>query len=36
MGEDLRIIKTKRSIAAAFLELRSKKELERITVKELC
>ena len=33
---DLRIKKTKSSIINAFLELRSKKELEKITVKELC
>ncbi len=32
---DLREKKTKRSITNAFLELRSKKSLERITVKEL-
>lgn len=33
---DLRIEKTKRSIINSFLEMRSKKELEKITVKELC
>ncbi len=33
---DLRIKKTKRSIIDAFLELRAKKPLEKITVKELC
>lgn len=33
---DYRIEKTKQSIRSAFLELRSRKELERITVKELC
>lgn len=33
---DLREKKTKRSITNAFLELRSKKPLEKITVKELC
>lgn len=33
---DLRIEKTKKSIINTFIELRSKKELERITVKELC
>lgn len=33
---DHRIEKTKQSICAAFIELRSSKALERITVKELC
>lgn len=33
---DLRIEKTKTSIHNAFLELRSQKPLEKITVKELC
>lgn len=33
---DIREKKTKRSISNAFLEIRSKKPLERITVKELC
>lgn len=33
---DLRVEKTKRSIVNAFLELRAKKPLEKITVKELC
>lgn len=33
---DLRIEKTRRSIINSFLEIRSKKELEKITVKELC
>lgn len=33
---DRRIEKTKESIRAAFVELRAKKALERITVKELC
>ncbi len=33
---DLREKKTKRSINNAFLQLRSKKTLEKITVKELC
>lgn len=33
---DLRIEKTKHSICNAFIELRSHKPLERITVKELC
>ena len=33
---DLRIEKTKKSIINSFLEIRSKKELEKITVKELC
>lgn len=33
---DLREKKTKRNINNAFLEIRSKKPLERITVKELC
>lgn len=33
---DLRIEKTKKSIINAFIELRSRKPLEKITVKELC
>ncbi len=33
---DLREKKTKRSIHNSFIELRSRKELEKITVKELC
>ena len=33
---DLREKKTKRSIRGAFLQLRARKPLERITVKELC
>ncbi|MCD7842055.1 MAG: hypothetical protein LUG56_06245 [Lachnospiraceae bacterium] len=33
---DIRIKKTKESITNAFLELRSRKPLEKITVKELC
>lgn len=33
---DMRTRKTKRAIHNAFLELRAKKPLERITVKELC
>lgn len=33
---DHRIQKTKNSICSAFIELRSRKPLERITVKELC
>ena len=33
---DIRERKTKRSISNAFLQIRSKKPLERITVKELC
>ncbi|MBM6939021.1 TetR/AcrR family transcriptional regulator [Pseudoflavonifractor phocaeensis] len=33
---DLRIEKTRRSIAQAFLALRAQKPLEKITVKELC
>ncbi len=33
---DLRLIKTERAIINAFIELRSKKELEKISVKELC
>ena len=32
---DLRVTKTQRAIRAAFLELREKKPLEKITVKEL-
>lgn len=33
---DIRIAKTKKSIINAFLELRSKKAIENVTVKELC
>ena len=33
---DLRIEKTKKAIRNAFIELRTKKPLEKITVKELC
>ena len=33
---DLRIEKTKKAIRSAFIELRAKKPLEKITVKELC
>lgn len=33
---DLRIEKTRKSIINAFIELRSRKELEKITVKALC
>lgn len=33
---DLRTVKTEKAIKNAFMELRSKKELEKITVKELC
>ncbi len=33
---DLRVEKTKSSIINAFIELRSKKPLEKITIKELC
>lgn len=33
---DLRIQKTRKNIINAFLELRSKKALEKITIKELC
>ena len=33
---DVRIVKTKNSIINAFLELRSQKNIEKITVKELC
>ena len=33
---DLRIEKTERAIKNAFIELRAKKTLEKITVKELC
>ena len=33
---DLRIEKTERGIKNAFIELRSRKSLEKITVKELC
>ncbi|MCM1046854.1 MAG: TetR/AcrR family transcriptional regulator [Clostridiales bacterium] len=33
---DMRIIKTQNSIINAFLSLRAKKEIEKITIKELC
>lgn len=33
---DIRVIKSKKSIFDAFVNLRSKKELRKITVKELC
>ena len=33
---DIRIEKTEKAIKNAFLELRAKKPLEKITVKELC
>lgn len=33
---DIRIEKTEKAIKNAFIELRSKKELEKITIKELC
>ena len=33
---DLREKKTMRSIYNAFLEIRSKKDIEKVTVKELC
>lgn len=33
---DLRMEKTKRSIINSFIEMRSKKDIEKITVKELC
>lgn len=33
---DIRIVKTRNSIMNAFLELRAKKAIEKITVKELC
>lgn len=33
---DIRVEKTKRTIINTFLELRSKKPLEKITIKELC
>ena len=33
---DIRIAKTKKGIISAFLELRSKKAIEKITVKALC
>ena len=36
MKTDLRIQKTKKSIINAFIELRSKKSLEKISIKELC
>ncbi|SUB48579.1 hypothetical protein [Pediococcus pentosaceus] len=35
MVEDLRIIKTKRNIENAFLELLNVKDFEKITVKEI-
>ena len=33
---DIRVEKTRQSIINAFIELRSHRELERITIKELC
>ena len=33
---DIRVIKSKKAINDAFLLLRAKKELKKITVKELC
>ena len=33
---DMRAMKTRRNIHNAFLSIRSKKSLEKITVKELC
>ena len=33
---DIRVEKTRRSIYNAFIEIRSRKDLEKITVKELC
>ena len=33
---DIRIEKTKRAITNTFLELRARKPLEKITIKELC
>ena len=33
---DKRIVKTKKAIKDTFLQLRAKKPLEKITVKELC
>lgn len=33
---DLRVIKTEHGIKSAFIELRSKKPLEKITIRELC
>ena len=33
---DLRIEKTEKGIRNAFIELRSRKPLEKITIKELC
>lgn len=33
---DIRVEKTKQGIINAFIELRSRKEIERITIKELC
>ena len=33
---DLRIVKTKKAIINAFLALRAKRPLEKITVRELC
>ncbi|MCM1121860.1 MAG: TetR/AcrR family transcriptional regulator [Eubacterium sp.] len=33
---DIRVVKTKNSIINAFIELRAQKEIERITIKELC
>lgn len=36
MGEDLRVIKTKRAIREAFLKLRASYPLERMSVRDIC
>ncbi len=36
MGEDLRVVKTKRAIRAAFLNLRRHQPLEKVTVLDIC
>lgn len=36
MGEDLRIVKTKKAIRSALFELMSEKELSKITISEIC
>ena len=36
MSMDLRVEKTRKSIINAFIALRAKKPLEKITIKELC
>jgi AcrR family transcriptional regulator len=36
MKEDLRIVKTKRALSSAFLQLLREKHFEEITINELC